>query len=236
MKRLLVIPIILSMFFLSSCGNYTNIQSNQNYSSLESKTDILASEMGIESILERIDNNKPYNDIITETVDIESFTNYIKNNPYNSIKEFDEKFNIECLRKVNNRKVSLYSVHKTENNGLIYVFFGSLYRMYGWYYVEKPLKYKDFKSIKKGISTIEDVEKIDSAATIYKNLFNDSNGSINHAEHYLNNGILLVSYKKENGKFIVDEMEYSKKFMSEQVGFEDGSGFEAKILDMDFIN
>ncbi len=190
----------------------------------------------IDKILERINNTKSYNASIKNTVDIEDFTNFIKQHTgYFSIEDFNSKYYIECLRKP--RTNVLYSVHKTDNDGIIYVFFAGndsekSYHLICWYDVEENLKYKDFKSIKSGVSTIEDVEKIDPAASVYKKLIDDSTLRF---EHYLSNGIMRVLYKKENGKFLVDKIEFSKKFISDSVGYSDGSGFEAKILDIDFI-
>lgn len=191
---------------------------------------------GIDKILEKTNNTKAYNDSIKTTVNIEDFTNFIKQHTgYFSIEDFNSKYYIECLRKP--RSNVLYSVHKTDNDGIIYVFFAGnesekSYHFICWYYVEKNLTYKDFKSIKNGVSTIEDVEKIDPAASVHKKLIDNSTLRF---EHYLSNGIMQVLYKKENGKFLVDKIELSKKFISDSVGYSDGSGFEAKILDIDFI-
>lgn len=234
MKRLFIILFALSMLLLTSCDKYWTAEPDLTYNGEENtelKTDT-------DKILAKIDNIKPYNEIITETVSIESFLYTIKQNPYYfSIEDFNAQHNIECLRKI--RGGMLYSVHKTENDGLIYAFFGGndnqkSYSMYGWHYVERPLKYKDFKSIKKGVNTIEDIEKIDPAASVHKKSINILNPGILQFEHYLDNGILIVLYKIENGNYVVDEIEHSKKFESDQIGFADGSGFEAKILDMDF--
>lgn len=235
MKRFLIILLVLFMFLLSSCNNSPDTNFSSTYDTTENKSENVQQNRDIDKILEKIDNTKSYNDSIKNTVDIDDFTDFIKHIGYNfSIEDFNSRYPIECLRKPRNNV--LYSVHKTENGGLIYVFFTrsdseKSYRLICWYYVEENLKYKDFKSIKNGVNTIEDVEKIDPTASVHKKLIDDSTLRF---EHYLSNGIMTVLYKKENGKFLVENIEFSKKFISDSVGYSDGSGFEAKIFDIDF--
>ena len=209
----------------------------------------LPMDKNLEALLKKENNTADYNTLITKTVDINEFIFFVQTcssdskyyyNRYLSIEEFSSQYPIECLRK--QRDNVLYSVHKVKQGGLLYVLFAgrsdlNSYSLYTWFYVKKPLRYEEFEAIKEGKSTIEEVIAIDSSAEIFKTTIEEYSKSVDlskaFSHHYLTNGILTIHYTKEDGKYIVDRIEYSKEFV--RGGFSDGSSFDVKIFDMDFI-
>ena len=109
-----------------------------------------------------------------------------------------------------------------------------------WYYVNKPLSYKDFESIKEG-SSWEDVKKIDPVTQIFKNM-SDTNEkvSIGVTWHYLTDGILALYYDneyfKEKGESIVSELAYWDDYNADiYIPSLAEPPYDAHVLDMDML-
>ena len=172
-----------------------------------------------ENVLTRLDNETPYDELITKEIDIHEFlSKYTGATGYAarpSMGDFDKDFTIECIRK--NDADYLYSVHKVKQGGLLYLFYGTSedYIQYSWhyYYVVKPVSKAEFNTIKIG-SAIEEVEAIDPATTILKqhiidyiekNPTYDLRNGIG-TNHYLTDGSYTINYKMEDEKLIVEDM------------------------------
>lgn len=232
MKFLSFLLVIVVFSSLTSCAQVSDSEDNSTQSQTSSYhlPNTAPYDGEIKGILSRIDNTKPYENIITKTVDAEELATYLERHSSGlSIEDFNDKYEIECLRQLRDNVV--YSIHKTNGGGLLYVFWGNHIK-YTWYYVEKPLRYQHFQFIKKG-DTIEDVKAIDPVTDIFIALYPDNEAL--YSKHYLQDGIVTFSYRKENGIYFVDHVAYSKNFMTDDVGFSDGSGFCANILERDFI-
>ena len=130
-------------------------------------------------------DSKPLTDILTRAYDLEELTDFFGQIPYQenstygnsndevdlTIKGVNEKFPIEALRR------KWYSVYKVNEGGYFYVFWVKTFdpfpsmesdyiddaMVYFTAYVLTLKSEKDFDSIKEGISTAEDVARIDPA-------------------------------------------------------------------------
>lgn len=64
-----------------------------------------------------------------------------------TLEQVNGLFPIEFLRRTDDNKY--YCVYKTQNNGRVYLFFtGRDFMTEQYFYVERPLSYSDFKSLK----------------------------------------------------------------------------------------
>ncbi len=152
-------------------------------------------------ILSRRNNKKPYNELITKTVDLTEFIQKINPNPHivefqPFLYEIDEKVGIECLRK--SKTGNYYSVHKLKQGGLLYIFYytrptGDCLFMYNWFASQKSLSDDDFSSIAIG-SSLEEVENIDPVTVFYKLRASayESKPTSFYSQHYLTDGILTI--------------------------------------------
>lgn len=261
----LLFLIIILLFTLTSCekNNGSNNQNNllnSNQASTSTKItqssivttsnksdQSLKSTSSVEDLKKRINNTDSYNKLITKSIDINDFTffvqEYVAKSYYSkniSIEEFNSRYHIECLRKL--RDNVLYSVHKVNQGGLVYVLFAgrdsiNSYNLINWFYVKKPLEYKDFESIKKGYSTINNIASVDSSTSVYKKTIDEYSKSYSldriYSIHYLIDGVLIYTYKIENNIYVVDKIEYFKDY-NLNMGFSSG-GFDTKIFEMDFL-
>ena len=118
---------------------------------------------------------------------------------------------------------ALYSIHPVQQGGRLLIFYDNYddtqnYRnqIKQWFYVNKPLSYEDFESIKEG-DTIEDVINVDPSEQIFKNIFGvdpkyyDEQGGF-QSWHYLSDGVLELGYKIENGKLVLIATQFSENF------------------------
>lgn len=127
---------------------------------------------------------------------------------------------IECLRAT--EAGSLYSVHRVEQGGRLYIFYhrrqtAEQTYMMCWYYETKALSHKDFSSIQEG-STIGDVIRIDPAAQVHENLYRAAQGYWDDTGgfgtwHYLDDGILEIDYQNIGGELTVQRLTFREDFL-----------------------
>ena len=172
-------------------------------------------------------NELPYQQLITKTIDIEEFVKnfYIYPLSTNSGYYFPDVYRsigIECLRET--KLGALYSVHKISQGGLLYIFYARIdYSAYvkvtGWYYVKNKLSSSDFESIKKG-SALSDVIAINSAAQIYENIYNSESFLFNlkgvglDTYHFLTDGILKIHFANMNQAAEGGQLRVEKKIFA----------------------
>jgi hypothetical protein len=209
-----------------------------------------------------IDNKKHYNEMITKNVDIDEFIKkfYIFPAPYGLgyyINEFYHGIGIEWLRET--ELGALYSVHKVEQGGLLYIYYTRIeytgyVKVAGWYYVQKKLSSSDFLAIKNqsartNASTLADVIAIDPATYIYKSIFEKDHIFTNFSRHvdtihFLSDGILKIRFKlmEFNGPPLIDNLKVTKKTL---ISFDDMKSVQpnlqihplnGRILPMDMID
>ena len=228
MKKILIILLMVGFLIacLSSCKKSPDpymMQGSNEYPAEQSMDAEWDRDFEItESILERLDNDTPYDELITKEIDIHDFlSEYTCSYGYTVppfIGELDDDFTIECLRK--NDADYLYSVHKVKQGGLLYLFYGNtegyIQSSWDYYYVVKPVSKAEFKKIKIG-STIEDVEAIDPATTIFKQHIVDYIESNTTSEvnddgcmtvHYLTDGSYRIYYEMKDERFFVTNITF----------------------------
>ena len=117
-----------------------------------------------------VDNTTPYQELITKTVDIHNFASYFDQIGGRGIDDVMEFMGVECLRET--EAGALYSVHKVEQGGLLYIFYSNQEQeteirtnsIWAWFYVRERIYFSDFDSLQSGVSTIEDVIEINEKA------------------------------------------------------------------------
>jgi hypothetical protein len=142
---------------------------------------------------------------------------------------------------------SFYTVYDTDTEYRLFLFFGSQNNYttpMGFPVVIKDmLSYSDFSELAIG-DPIEDVEVIDTVATVHKNLIinvfqMDPIGSASFAAdgypctsiHYLTDGILKIEYEMlENRDLIISDIEFSEDYRLTNAR---GNIIDYKILDID---
>ena len=203
-----------------------SIQPQEN--SIQPQSDhfpIEKNEDHLKEIYSRINNNSPYDELITKEIDINLFVEKFDPDPTISlftditlITEMDAEFGVECLRRT--EVGTLYSVHKIKQGGLLYVFYrnhsyertGEYEEIKHWYYVKEKLIYSDFSSVVNG-TDIEKIADIDPITSVYierANKYEKSYGATTF--HYLEDGILMLSYKYMNERFKIVGQDYQKDF------------------------
>lgn len=236
--------ILCMLILLVGC---TNTNSNTNtleasyelyyYDDIEIKEDTIAYE---------IDNTTPYQELCTQTVDIHAFAQrFCPDGMRRDIDDVREVLGIECLRRT--EEGALYSVHKVTQGGLLYIFYnhyenedvaGSDIRQ--WFYVHNSLFFSDFENLKKAENTIEDVIRINEAEQIYLNIyqadpmFQLSEENL-YTTHYLKDGILDVKYDLVDGKLVFVDAMITEDFNLRDVKAARDYPYDARILDMDWI-
>lgn len=174
-------------------------------------------------ITEWVDNETPWQELLTESYDINDMIEQLFLEPYLrfttesiTISELHARFPIQCVRE--NEDGFVYFVYQIEQGGLLYVFLAPDWEgdppttLRNWFYVDKNRSYADFSSIEEG-DTIEDVKKIDPTVQIYENIMEadrewviSSLGSGSY--HYLTDGILLIGYLYEDGAYQIHGIRY----------------------------
>ncbi len=208
--------------------NYSQ-EANESANNTQSSTNSLSIEVDqnkLDQILNQTNNTNSYDKLITKTVDIDEFIEKCDENPNVAIfsnptliTTIDTEFGIECLRKTEDN--SLYSVHKVKQGGLLYIFYRyhseieKFLEIKNWYYIKKNLKYQDFSSVVNGtdIQTVADIDPVTNVYIERAEKFDKTTGIATY--HYLEDGILLLSYEYKNGKFVVNGQDYQKDFQVE---------------------
>lgn len=154
-----------------------------------------------------INNELPYDSLITHTVDLNEFIEKLYVYPLSTnlgyyLYDVHKAIGIECLRET--EQGNLYSVHKVSEGGLLYIFYARIahpayMKVTGWYYVKKRVVSDDFAEIKKG-STLKDVVVIDPAAVVYENIYNRNALLFNlkavglDTYHFMSDGVLKLHF------------------------------------------
>lgn len=195
----------------------------------------------------QVDNETPYEELITKTVDIHEFAQwFVIGKPGRGIDDVMHFMGVECLRET--EAGALYSIHKVEQGGLLYIF----YLNHDWYteirtngirgsvYVRERLSYSDFDSLQANVSTIEDVIKINVAEQIYLNCYNadpmfDYDETMLFTYHYLEDGIGAFLYELIDGELV-----FTKSLLMEDFEFpftieSRHYPYDARILEMDWV-
>ena len=213
-----------------------------------------------------VDNVTPYEELITEEVDIHEFMQTFSplapfvptatttdfNNLY--LRDFAKNVAVECLRETD--AGALYSVHKVEQGGLLYVFYDKReelgdspirHRLY----VPKALSYADFDGLVEGVSTFDDLLAIDPSSQIYLNELkayaawmrekhgDEDEGSEVSTHHYLKDGILVLRFEKEGDTDRYIKRVEGKSSRDFDLHYLSSPGrhipYDAHILDMDWV-
>ncbi|MCL2022938.1 MAG: hypothetical protein FWG82_01020 [Oscillospiraceae bacterium] len=148
------------------------------------------------------------------------------------ISELDKRHPIECIRLVDEN--SAYTIHKTNENGLLYTFYYKYDEEYpNWHYshsisMKKNLKLTNFKTIILG-SSWKKVNRIDPIVNAHREA--DDGVSV----HLLQDGVLVVEYFRFLRKLqIVKRMDFYPDFIAHapRKGVET---YDCRILPQDFI-
>ena len=171
----------------------------------------------------QVDNTTPYEELITKTVDIHQFAQYFEPIYGGEIDTVMEFIGVECLRET--EAGALYSVHKVEQGGLLYIFYSNYdwkteirtNDVKTWFYVRERLSSADFSSLEKNVSTIQDVIEIDAVEQIYLNCYRADpeyqyDGKHLHTVHYLEDGIYLILYELIGGELIFTDDYFADNF------------------------
>ena len=193
------------------------------------------------------DNTTPYEELITKTVDIHAFAQYfdITGNG-RGIDDVMEFIGVECLRETETG--ALYSVHKVEQGGLLYIFYDNQewlteIKTNGikvWFYVRERVSSSDFASLQKNVSTIEDVIEIDEVDQIFLNCYRADpeyqyHGTTLVTCHYLEDGLYAIQYDLIGGELIFTDDYFADNF---DVPFQTESRYHpyyAQVLEMDMV-
>ena len=163
-----------------------------------------------------IDNETPYEELITKEIDIHEFVQKfcISNlTGSGSLNRVNNEIGIECLRCT--EAGALYSVHKVKQGGLLYIFYtryeddSAVPPILRWFYVPKKRSRADFGTLQTGLditdpnldldgidveslpsgSNINAVKAIDPSVQIFENL-----GNLQDKEYWDSNYLLTWHY------------------------------------------
>ena len=193
------------------------------------------------------DNTTPYEELITKTVDIHAFAQYFDIvGDGRGIDDVMEFIGVECLRETETG--ALYSVHKVEQGGLLYIFYDNQewlteIKTNGikvWFYVRERVSSSDFASLQKNVSTIEDVIEIDEVDQIFLNCYRADpeyqyHGTTLVTCHYLEDGLYAIQYDLIGGELIFTDDYFTDNF---DVPFQTESRYHpyyAQVLEMDMV-
>ena len=167
-------------------------------------------------ITEWVDNETPWQELVTVSYDINDMVEQLFLEPYLhftteyiTVAELHAVFPVQCVRK--NEDGFVYFVYQIEQGGLLYVFLAPDLEgeppatLREWFYVDGNRSYADFASIEEG-DTLEDVKKIDPTVQIYENMMEADQewrtSRFGHSSyHYLTDGLLLIGYRYESGAY-----------------------------------
>jgi hypothetical protein len=193
-----------------------------------------------------VDNTTPYQDLITKTVDIHNFASHFEQTGGRGIDDVMEFMGVECLRET--EAGALYSVHKVEQGGLLYIFYSNheweteirTNEIKAWFYVRERLSFSDFDSLQSGVTTIEDVIEMNEVEQILFNCYRaDPMFQYDPTQlvtvHYLEDGIFALQYDLINGELIFVQHYLAEDF---DLPFSRESKYYpyyAQVLDMDRV-
>ena len=190
-------------------------------------------------------NNKtPYQELITQTVDIHTFAQNFSSN-WRNIEDVMEVIGVECLRETES---ALYSVHKVEQGGLLYIFYSKEpWRteikgngILQWFYVRERLSSSDFDYLEENVTTIQDSICQTEIEQIYLNCYRaDPTYYLPDeslcAGFYLEDGILVTQYEMIGGELVLTAYYFQEGY--DMITHTGGRGYpyEGRILEMDWV-
>ena len=194
-----------------------------------------------------VDNTTPYQELITKTVDIHNFASYFDQIGGGlGIDEVMEFMGVECLRET--EAGALYSVHKVEQGGLLYIFYSNNEQeteirtnsIWAWFYVRERIYFSDFDSLQSGVSTIEDVIEINEVEQILFNCYRADpmfryDPTHLFTFHYLEDGIFALQYDLINGELVFVEHYFAEDFDLTFFSESQYDSYYAQVLDMDRV-
>ena len=195
----------------------------------------------------KIDNTTPYQKLITKELDIHAFAQRYSPVGDRDIDDVMENFGIECLRKT--EAGAIYSVHKVTQGGLLYVFYDNFdwdtelagNSIVRWFYVRDRLTSSDFDGLTEKTDTIDDVIKINETEQIFLNIYRADPQTWTKlwgeffTTAYLEDGILDIGYKLVDGEFVLEVKLLTKNFDLPDLGAPVHIPYDARILDMDWV-
>ena len=194
----------------------------------------------------QVNNTTPYQELITKTVDIHQFAQYFDHSGGRGIDEVMEFIGVECLRET--EAGALYSVHKVEQGGLLYIFYYNhdwepeirTNGIRGWFYVRERLSISDFGSLQENVSTIEDVIEINEVEQIFLNCYQADPmscglGTDLYTYHYLEDGIYAMRYDLIDEKLVLTDHILVEDFDIPFTRESQYSPYYARILEMDWV-
>lgn len=226
-------------------------------SGADTPTSVIQGRADSATISDRINNDAPYLSLITASIDLDdSLLDYLFSQelyPHTpTIEQSNKQIKIECLRESQPppgyETKSLYSVHKVQQGGLLYLYYreatpgyekgkGSML-FYHWLYVQKDLALSDFASIKEG-SLADDVMAIDPVTAVYLDRALHDKESLHagfRSQHYLRDGLLSITYAYKNGKYVVERITNRPLFQMFEDGMSTSEAVCAQVLEQDTIN
>lgn len=229
-----IITVLLVFILLVGCSNSNNLEKDYVID-YYSATTLYGNLEDFE-----IDNTTPYEELITKEVDIHTFAQRYEPYGNRTIYDVAENLGIECLRKIDGG--AFYSVHRVKQGGLLYVFYnynigyeGNINR---WFYVRERLSFSDFQNLIKNKDSIDDVIKVNESEQIYLNIYNAHPGDwekeMLYTMHYLEDGIMDVSYQLVDGKLIFSDMHLTEDFNCPDLDSPRQYPYDAHILDIDW--
>lgn len=193
----------------------------------------------------KVDNTTSFEELLTAKIDLHGDARFLMRCYFGpagiSLKEVAATIGVECLRQPNDSY--LYSVHRTVQGGILYVFYSNHYEniasapVTNCFYVEESLSFDDFKKIKIG-SSLQDVVNVDPTALVFRNIYYSDTDYFDKTGfgslHYLSDGILAIGYETQNGIGKVSFIQLDKE---RKVFFNSGSSpfFNGELLEIDKI-
>lgn len=231
---------IVATFVLSGCNNSLKAKYDcEKYEDFKSAY----KNIDREKIKHLIDNETPYEELITKEIDIHYMAEkYFSKGIlfYGMLDDLMKDIGVECLRE--NTGGTLYSVHKVKQGGLLYIFYSNNTRMLRWFYVRNDLSYADVSDALKANSTLEDLKRIDDTMQIFENLYNSDSHEWEYWNYYLaflylKDGILELGYQKENNEFVLhpNAPVFIDDFVTEDYEAARHEPYDARIYDMDWV-
>ena len=147
---------------------------------------------------------KPYKALLSKTYDekeLLAFFKYRQSDNFNTmLQDANRAFPVECFRTVEGS--CPYSLYKTKQDGLVYVFYksGSGLQFASYvFYVKRPLRKEDFQNIGPG-DTLKDVEKVDPRMEAVNRINADY---LRYPEqkmslHLVKGGLMQIVYKTDS--------------------------------------
>lgn len=204
------------------------------------------------SRFDEYDNETPFNKKISVSYDENEIVNkylyhryipFVSGDPQESFDDVNQKYPIECIRKNNE---NIYAVYKTNQGGLMYMFFTPDMHLYYSAYSMKKLSYADFSNIKAGDS-FEKVAAVDPAANAMKTAYETGNDSlVLYTVHVLSDGVFVAFYNEsETSGYTVWKCEYYPDYIFNHYEFFikakpeyaiDNTDYSYKILPGDYVS